>query len=247
MLYAIFLWNTLCFCNIHTDNTESVLYVIFLCNILCLCNILTVILNQSLCNILMHCIRILHTRWIPSVRLLHKHRVCNKNIAYSMLMQYSYWLYWISLVCNILMQYSMLMQYSHWWYLISLLCNILMKYSMLMQYSHWWYWISLLCISDHPKVQKFSFPDQVVTGQRTSATCTAVSGTPPMDFKWFKNGQIIKSSQQFTIRTSSDYSILFIENVDRSTSGNYTCELTTLSGTDQYTTLLEVKGKVFFY
>ncbi|GFS88056.1 down syndrome cell adhesion molecule-like protein Dscam2 [Nephila pilipes] len=95
--------------------------------------------------------------------------------------------------------------------------------------------------SDLPKVQKIFFPDQVVTGQRTSAACTAVSGTPPMEFKWLKNGHSIKQNQQFSIRTSADYSILFIENVDLSTSGNYTCELSNSAGTDLYTALLEVK------
>lgn len=102
--------------------------------------------------------------------------------------------------------------------------------------------IIIIIILEYPKVQKFFFPDQVVTGQRTSATCTAVSGTPPMDFKWLKNGQVIKNGQQFTTRTSADYSILFIENVDLNTSGNYTCELKCSSGIDQYTAVLEVKG-----
>ncbi|XP_055939182.1 cell adhesion molecule DSCAML1-like isoform X5 [Argiope bruennichi] len=95
--------------------------------------------------------------------------------------------------------------------------------------------------NDLPKVQKFSFPDLVVTGQRTSAHCTAVSGTPPMNFKWFKDGQIIKPVQKFSIRSGADYSILFIENVDLSTSGNYTCELTNSVGVDKYTTELQVK------
>ena len=68
-----------------------------------------------------------------------------------------------------------------------------------------------------------------------------------MEFRWFKNGQIIKSGQQYKMRTSSDYSILFIENVDRNTSGNYTCELISASGTDQYTAVLEIKGKLLFF
>ncbi|KAF8793104.1 Down syndrome cell adhesion molecule-like [Argiope bruennichi] len=95
--------------------------------------------------------------------------------------------------------------------------------------------------NDLPKIQKIFFPDQVITGQRTSATCTAISGTPPMEFKWLKNGHSIKPNQQFTIRTYADYSILFIENVDLSTSGNYSCELTNSAGSDRYTALLEVK------
>ncbi|KAG8187812.1 hypothetical protein JTE90_001187 [Oedothorax gibbosus] len=99
----------------------------------------------------------------------------------------------------------------------------------------------VISVSDLPKVQKIFFPDQVITGQRTSATCTALSGTPPMEFKWLKNGQPIKTNQQFSIRSSTDYSILFIENVDLSTSANYTCELTNPFGSDRYTALLEVK------
>ncbi|KAG8173633.1 hypothetical protein JTE90_000474, partial [Oedothorax gibbosus] len=94
---------------------------------------------------------------------------------------------------------------------------------------------------DLPKVQKISFPDQVVTGQRTSAHCTAISGTPPMEFKWLKNGVIINANQQFSIRSSADYSILFIESVDLSTSANYTCELTNPYGSDRNTAVLEVK------
>lgn len=101
---------------------------------------------------------------------------------------------------------------------------------------------SFLILADSPKVQKIFFPDQVVTGQRTSVHCTAISGTPPMEFKWQRNGHSLKANQQFSIRSSVDYSILFIENVDPSTSGNYTCELTNPFGSDRYTAILEVKG-----
>lgn len=104
-----------------------------------------------------------------------------------------------------------------------------------------------LILSDLPRVQKIFFPDQVVTGERTSAHCTAISGTPPMEFKWLKNGITIKPNQQFSIRIHADYSVLFIENVDLTTSANYTCELTNQYGSDRYTALLEVKGTIFLY
>ncbi|KAG8172953.1 hypothetical protein JTE90_005602 [Oedothorax gibbosus] len=99
----------------------------------------------------------------------------------------------------------------------------------------------VISVSDLPKVQKIFFPDQVVTGQRTSAHCTAISGSPPMEFKWLKNGLTIKANQQFSIRNHADYSVLFIENVDFTTSANYTCELTNSFGSDRYTAVLEVK------
>ncbi|GFY63247.1 titin [Trichonephila inaurata madagascariensis] len=101
--------------------------------------------------------------------------------------------------------------------------------------------VIIISVSDLPRVQKFSFPDLVITGQRTSAHCTAVSGTPPMNFKWLKDGQVIKPVQKYSIRSGADYSILFIEHVDLTTSGNYTCELTSSVGVDKYTTILEVK------
>ncbi|XP_054723241.1 hemicentin-1-like [Uloborus diversus] len=99
----------------------------------------------------------------------------------------------------------------------------------------------LITVSELPRIQKMNFPDQVTTGERTSIACTAISGTPPMEFKWFKNGHQIQQNQQFTIKTSSDFSMLFIENVSLSTSGNYTCELKTSTGIDRFTTVLEVK------
>ncbi|XP_054719282.1 hemicentin-1-like [Uloborus diversus] len=99
----------------------------------------------------------------------------------------------------------------------------------------------LITVSELPQIQKIMFPDQVTTGKRTSATCTAISGTPPMEFKWFRNGHQVQQNQQFTIKTSTDYSILFIDNVSLSTSGNYTCELKTPIGTDRFTAVLEVK------
>ncbi|XP_035221085.1 Down syndrome cell adhesion molecule-like protein Dscam2 isoform X1 [Stegodyphus dumicola] len=92
-----------------------------------------------------------------------------------------------------------------------------------------------------PKIQKFVFPDQVISGSKTSATCTAISGAPPLEFKWYKNSQPIKMNQKTKVRTYTDFSVIVLEDVDQSTSGNYTCELVAGSGSDTYTAHLEVK------
>ncbi|GFX19862.1 down syndrome cell adhesion molecule homolog [Trichonephila clavipes] len=92
-----------------------------------------------------------------------------------------------------------------------------------------------------PKIQKFSFPDLVLAGTKTSATCTAISGAPPMEFKWYKNGHLLKLNQKSVIRTYTDFSVLFLEDVDQNNNANYTCEVLNSFGTDSYTTILEIK------
>lgn len=65
-----------------------------------------------------------------------------------------------------------------------------------------------------------------------------------MEFKWLKNGHPIKLSHKINVRTYTDLSVLLLEEVEQSSSGNYTCELTTPSGTDTYTSYLDVKGNI---
>lgn len=105
------------------------------------------------------------------------------------------------------------------------------------------FFIFIAIILGLPKIQPFIFPDQVVSGTKTSITCTAISGSPPMDFKWSKNGHTIKMNHKISVRTYTDFSVIFLEEVDQTSSGNYTCELSTSSGIDRYTAVLDVKGK----
>ncbi|GFR06374.1 roundabout homolog 1 [Trichonephila clavata] len=93
----------------------------------------------------------------------------------------------------------------------------------------------------YPKIQPFNFPSNVIVGQKASATCTAISGDQPLEFKWLKNGKDIPTGGEVTIRTLVDVSVLVIETVDASSTGNYTCYLRTSSGSDTFTAPLEVK------
>lgn len=109
--------------------------------------------------------------------------------------------------------------------------------------------VYILCILilGLPKIQPFAFPEQVISGTKTSVICTAISGSPPMEFKWFKNGHPVKMSHKVNVRTYTDFSVIFLEEVDQASSGNYTCELKTPSGIDTYTSVLDVKGKLLLY
>ncbi|GFU00986.1 hemicentin-1 [Nephila pilipes] len=98
-----------------------------------------------------------------------------------------------------------------------------------------------ISIFAHPKIQPFNFPTNVIVGQKASAACTAISGDQPLEFRWLKNGKDVSSGGQITIRTLVDVSVLVIETVDASSSGNYTCNLRTSAGSDSFTAPLDVK------
>ncbi|KAG8187814.1 hypothetical protein JTE90_001188 [Oedothorax gibbosus] len=92
-----------------------------------------------------------------------------------------------------------------------------------------------------PKIQPFIFPTNVVIGQKASVSCTAISGDPPLDFRWLKNGKEISSGGSITIRNVVDVSVLVIDSVDATFTANYTCQLRTSGGLDSYTASLNVK------
>ncbi|XP_023225168.1 Down syndrome cell adhesion molecule-like protein Dscam2 [Centruroides sculpturatus] len=97
-------------------------------------------------------------------------------------------------------------------------------------------------LQDLPKIQPFNFPKQVILNQKVSTTCTAMSGPPPLEFSWLKDGKEIHTKDNLSIQTYKDYSVLLIERVDVQSAGNYTCTLSASSGVDRYTASLEIRA-----
>ncbi|XP_023225153.1 Down syndrome cell adhesion molecule-like protein Dscam2 [Centruroides sculpturatus] len=95
-----------------------------------------------------------------------------------------------------------------------------------------------------PKIQPFNFPKQVVLGQKVSTICTAISGNPPLEFSWLKDGREINDIDKISIQsyTTRDSSVLLIEKVETDSAGNYTCVLTTSSGIDRFSASLLVRA-----
>ena len=81
-------------------------------------------------------------------------------------------------------------------------------------------------------------------GSFFSAVCTAQSGSVPLFFNWYKDGQAIPSqSNQITINSVSKMqSILSIEKVKANDSGNYTCSVRNAFGEDSHSIKLIVRG-----
>ena len=81
-------------------------------------------------------------------------------------------------------------------------------------------------------------------GSYFTAVCAAYSGSMPLFFSWFKDGQVIPSqSNQITINSVSKMqSFLSIEQVKANDSGNYTCSVRNAFGEDSHSIRLIVRG-----
>lgn len=104
----------------------------------------------------------------------------------------------------------------------------------------------LLTFSDagKPKIQSFSFQDNIVEGSIVSVTCFAISKTKPISFHWLKNvDKITGIEENVRINTASEVSTLVLDPVTMKDNGNYTCSASNIHGSEKFTTELQVKGK----
>ena len=78
-----------------------------------------------------------------------------------------------------------------------------------------------------------------------SVTCSIQKGSQPFVFQWYKNGDLIKSSDRYEVQTFSKLTTLNIDKVTRLDSGNYTCLVKNSVGSDSQNVLFTVKGMYF--
>ena len=80
--------------------------------------------------------------------------------------------------------------------------------------------------------------------------CSIESGDPPFTFKWSKDNQPLRESQQLRIKIGYDddegSSLLTIKNLTSTDSGTFTCQVANAFGSDQSSSLLRVKGLLLF-
>lgn len=81
-------------------------------------------------------------------------------------------------------------------------------------------------------------------GDRASITCSVIKGDTPLNVKWLKNGILIDPSQRISITQVDQYnSILVIEHLSASHSGNYSCVVSNPAAEVESTQALLVNGK----
>ncbi|XP_077487042.1 cell adhesion molecule Dscam1-like isoform X2 [Amblyomma americanum] len=73
------------------------------------------------------------------------------------------------------------------------------------------------------RLQPFSFPSKVVVGNTVTITCTTISSTANVNFRWLKDGKELATSSKVKIVHHSLFSTLVVGPTTREDSGNYTC------------------------
>lgn len=105
----------------------------------------------------------------------------------------------------------------------------------------------IFSITEEPKIQAFQFPQKLEVNDKTSVVCILRRGKPPYSFRWYKNGKEIENSDNIMIQTTAKISTITIDPITQSSSGNYTCVVTSSKGTDAHSSVLTVTCKYNLY
>lgn len=101
----------------------------------------------------------------------------------------------------------------------------------------------MIVLSDPPKLFTPPF-DKIYhkMGSEALMTCGLKKGSLPLSFKWFKNGQIIQSTDSVSIGTNDFASNLVFKSLSMSDAGEYTCTVSNTFGSDSITIKVIVEG-----
>ncbi|XP_076836539.1 pro-neuregulin-2, membrane-bound isoform-like isoform X2 [Brachyhypopomus gauderio] len=78
-------------------------------------------------------------------------------------------------------------------------------------------------------------------GSRLTMKCEA-SGSPPLSYKWYKDGTVLKKSKEVDIRGSKKNSRIKIASAQLEDSGNYMCVVENQGGTSNGTSTVRVQS-----
>lgn len=71
-------------------------------------------------------------------------------------------------------------------------------------------------------------------------------GKSPAKYQWYRNGKILKETENIHVDSNEKFSTLVIDPVEETSVGNYTCSVRTNFGSDNYSAYLSVKGIYIF-
>ncbi|XP_060746526.1 neuregulin 2a isoform X1 [Tachysurus vachellii] len=92
-----------------------------------------------------------------------------------------------------------------------------------------------------PTIKPLRSPVVVPEGARITVKCEA-SGKPPLSYKWYKDGTILKKSKQVRIRAKKKNSKVQITSARLEDSGNYMCVVENDSGSSNSTSTVHVQS-----
>ncbi|GFY47204.1 hemicentin-1 [Trichonephila inaurata madagascariensis] len=95
-----------------------------------------------------------------------------------------------------------------------------------------------LTVHEAPVIQPFSLPERIQIGKSLSLSCAVMSGTPPLNFKWYRNQKLLQTEN---IKSSNKkVSFLTIDPIVENSGGNYSCIVSNSKGQDHFSAVLVV-------
>lgn len=87
---------------------------------------------------------------------------------------------------------------------------------------------------------------KLLAGQSFSVFCSAITGSKPLKFDWFRDSISISESNYKIQLFDESTSGLKISAVGINDAANYTCKVSNVFGSDSISTLLSIKSKTEF-
>lgn len=98
-------------------------------------------------------------------------------------------------------------------------------------------------ITDPPTIRPFNFEPDLLAQSDTQVQCYVSKGDLPVTIEWYFHGRPINSINGVrTVNLGSKSSILSIESLSITHSGEYTCVARNSAGEDEYSSTLTVHG-----
>ena len=94
----------------------------------------------------------------------------------------------------------------------------------------------------NPKLAEFHTKQSKNPSSKFSLYCSVEEGQVPIELSWFWNGVSVNSKSDIKIQNHEGSSVLTIEHLKSSDSGNYSCQAKNRHGIDVQFTVLTVKG-----
>ncbi|XP_077544848.1 cell adhesion molecule Dscam2-like [Haemaphysalis longicornis] len=100
-----------------------------------------------------------------------------------------------------------------------------------------------LLVEDLPRIQPFSFPENVNLGDEASVTCVVTRGTKPLRVTWTQDGKVVPNSdRKFAKVLLDNINTLTIRSVTAEDVGNYSCTATNNFGSHTASATFTVEG-----
>jgi Immunoglobulin domain len=103
----------------------------------------------------------------------------------------------------------------------------------------------MVSVAVAPKITPFQVDPTLRLGERLTLTCAVSKGDPPLTIGWMVNGHVVTSAggEIKTMLINAFTSILAIDSLQMSHSGNYTCLVRNAAGQVSQSQLVVIQGR----